>query len=219
MEKLLVCDALDERDFARKKILTAIKNCKLVTARRDKDEKMLNGKQSYADFEKEAKAEYQSIKDMIERWQRLDIAITESNAKTMIKTRSGKEMTVAAAIALRKSMTDGLSENTTDFMGRLLNQMTSQYCSAVTTIDNYNSKADAQLEEYKKSLLGKNSDKQLTEDDLAIVEKMVAGLRGVMVDPIGIEKEIKTYRDKYETLSKELDTAIKVSNATTYIEF
>ena len=44
MEKLLVCDALDERDFARKKILTAIKNCKLVTARRDKDEKMLNGK-------------------------------------------------------------------------------------------------------------------------------------------------------------------------------
>lgn len=214
MEKLLVCDALDERDFLAKKIYSAIEGCKLVTARREKDEK-LNGKQTYQEYEKEAKASFQSIKDMIARWQRLDVAITESNAITKVKTRSGKEMTVAAAIALRKSMRYG---SETDFMGRLLKHMKRQYETAVQDVAGYNSKADTQLENYKQAMMG-NKDKQLSSDDVEVLDKMVAGLRGVMVDPIGIVEQIQTYGDSYEELSKEIDTAIKVSNATTYVEF
>lgn len=214
MEKLLVCDALDERDFLSKKIYSAIEDCKLVTARREKDEK-LNGKQTYQEYEKEAKADFQSIKDMIARWQRLDVAITESNATTKVKTRSGKEMTVAAAIALRKSMR---YDSDTDFMGRLLKHMKRQYNLAVQAVATYNSKADAQLESYKQAMMG-NKDKQLSSDDVEVLDKMVAGLRGVMVDPISIAEQIQTYGDSYEELSKEIDTAIKVSNATTYVEF
>ena len=38
-----------------------------------------------------------------------------------------------------------------------------------------------------------------------------------LVDPLGIQKKIELLQEKRDTLLKELDTQIKVSNATTFI--
>ena len=77
-EKLLVCDALDERDFLRKKIMNAIKESSFIGAKREREDNV-NGV-SVSKFEDNAKATYQSIKDMIKRYNAIDIAITQSNA-------------------------------------------------------------------------------------------------------------------------------------------
>ena len=58
------------------------------------------------DYVKEAKAAYQQITDLIERFQTIDAAIVDSNAKTEISTSYGK-IAIAGAISLRSRLRGG----------------------------------------------------------------------------------------------------------------
>lgn len=216
MEKLLVCDALDERDFLRKRINDAIRSLKVVGAKRVKDNKV-DGRTSVEDFNKAAQSDYQSIKDLIKRYQDIDIAITDANAKTEIELKSGRRMTRAGAIALRKSL---LSNGTTDFTGMLINTIERQFKDANAALQTYNRKADSELESYKNGLINRDSSKrELTEKEIEMANAMVKDLYGEFIDPIGAEAELGKLHDTYDTLLKQIETAIKISNATTYIEF
>jgi hypothetical protein len=216
-EKLLVCDALDDRDFLNKKIKKAIKNATFVGSKRIKDNKV--GVVPSDAFIESAKSDYQSIIDLIKRYRAIDVAITLANATTDITTRSGKTMTRAAAIALKKSIA-GKSDSSmgVDFDGLLLHQMTMQYQTAVEDVEVYNNRATKELEGYKVSLVGKDTSKKLSEDDIKMIESLTADLKGEFVDPIGIKNKIDELSEEHDNLIKELDTAIKISNATTYIE-
>lgn len=214
-EKLLVCDALDERDFLRKKIMNAIKESSFIGAKREREDNV-NGV-SVSKFEENAKATYQSIKDMIKRYNAIDVAITQSNASTEIETRSGVKMTRAAAIAQRKIFT-GNSASDSDFTGALLRTMKMQYQHAVMRQSELDSEANKQAELLKVNFIGKDSTKKITEDDIKTIETMVAPIYGNLVDPLNLKEEYDKMLDSYNSLIKELETAIKVSNATTYIE-
>ena len=215
-ERLVVCDALDERDFLRKKIMREIEEAKFVGSHKLKDTKV-GGKASKAEFEKEAKSSYSRIKDLISRYQRLDIALTLSNATTDITTRSGKTMTRAAAIALRKQLL-GNSTKDSDFTGALIEKIRTQYEEAQVAVARLNSNADAQAEKFKDNLTNKETGK-LDEDSLKAVNKLVEDQYGELVDPLDMTNELKKLVDDYDNLVKELESAIKVSNATTYVEF
>lgn len=213
-ERLLVCDALDERDFLRKKITSAISSLKLVGSKRIKDAKV--GVTSKEEFENSAKSDYQSVNDLIDRYNRLDTAITLSNATTEIETRSGVKMTRAAAISMRKSI---FGNEDTDFVGNLIYTMQKQYDYAVSNVSLLNKKADSELENYKNNLTSKSDAKALSQEQIEMCEKLTADLHGELVDPIKIEEQINKLSEEHNALKKELDSAIKVSNATTYVEF
>jgi len=213
METLTIVDALDERDFLRKRILAAISSARFVAARRIKDTK-ISGK-TIADMNSEAVATYQSIRDNIDRYHRLDVAITESNAKTIIELRSGKRMTVAAAIAMRKSLKDGdcLEE-------KLMDTLQEQYNGALRSITQYNTKANTELEQYKAAkLAAQGKDTKLTDDQVKVIEAFVADLYGELVDPLDMAHKLNGILDEQANIRKELDSAIKISNATTTITF
>ena len=53
---------------------------------------------------------------------------------------------------------------------------------------------------------------------LEVVEAYVRENTTVLVDPLETQKQIEALKEKRETLLRELDTQIKVSNATTYVE-
>ncbi len=213
METLLVTDALDERDFLRKRILKAIQTTKFVAARRIKDTKVA-GKDVKV-LSDEAVASYQSIRDNIDRYHRLDVAITESNAKTMVSLRSGKQMTVAAAIALRKSIKEGDC-----FEERLLNAIDAQYHDALTIVGRYNDKANSELESYKATkLAAQGKDTKLSEEQIKVIEAFVADLYGELIDPLDMSSKLQTLLDDTANILKELDSAIKISNATTEVSF
>lgn len=214
-EKLLVCDALDERDFLRKKIIASINSARFVGSKRIKDAKV-NGVTDKDDFEKSALSDFQSIKDLIDRYNRLDTAIILANATTEIETRSGVKMTRAAAISLRKSLFN--SENT-DFVGELLCTMKRQFDKAVSEVTLLNKKADSELENYKNNLTSKSDSKALSQEQIEMCEKLTADLHGELIDPIKIEEQIVDMSEKHNALKKELDSAIKVSNALNYVEF
>lgn len=215
MEKLLVCEALDERDFLRKKIISSIKSAKFIASKRKKDQKV-GGVVSTDEFNKEAQSTYQSIVDLIDRYKRLDTAIVQANAQTEIKTRSGQTMTRAAAIALRKTLFESPD---TDFEGLLLSTMSAQYNSAVSSVAMLDKKADTELENYKNNLTGRDSKTALSDEQIDMCEKLTADLHGELIDPLSLEAKIKERDEAYSSLKKELDSAIKTSNATTYVEF
>ena len=183
-EKMLICDALDERDFLNL---------------------------SVEDFEDKARSEYQSVMDMIDRYNRINVAIVESNAREIIKTRSGVEMTRAAAIAKKK-----IFSTPDDFQMILHKSLVSDLENASEQFRDYKRIKDSLEDKYKTALTTK--EKSLSDEDLKAIDKIVEGETPEVIDPIGVKDKADELANEYNALVKEIDTAIKISNATTYIE-
>ena len=122
-EKMLVTQALDERDLLVKKITDKIAKASFVDTMKPNEEKVYVKRIAKDDYAKEAEAAYQQIIDLIERFQKLDAAIVASNANTVITTSYGT-YTVAGAISLRGRLRGtGAYNADADFEGNLQRKM------------------------------------------------------------------------------------------------
>ena len=68
------------------------------------------------------------------------------------------------------------------------------------------------------SILGRDG-KAKDEKPLAVVDEYIRQNTTEVIDPLEVQKEAAKLNEKIDTLIKELDTQIKVSNATTTITF
>lgn len=215
-EKLLVCDALDERDFLRKKIMSNIKDATFVSYKRKKDT-LIDGRYTVEEVTEGIKSNFQKVQDMIKRYQNIDIALTLSNATVMIVTKSGETMTRASAIALRKSLLNR-SDKDTDFTGLLIRTMKNQFNTVALRVKECESAAEKQADVLRASFVGKDTQKKISDEEIKIIESMTANFYADYIDPISVESKISDLSEKYTSLIREIETAIKVSNATTYVE-
>ena len=71
-EKMLVTQALDERDLLVKKIADKIEKASFIDTIKPNEERVYEKRISREDFAKEAEAAYQQITDLIERFRKLD---------------------------------------------------------------------------------------------------------------------------------------------------
>lgn len=216
-EKMLVTQALDERDLLVKKISDKINKAHFVDTIKNNEEKVFENHMSNEDFQKEVKSSYQQILDLIERYQKIDAAIVESNAHHCVETSYGT-YTIAVAISLRRRLKEnGMLEEDADFEMNLYRKMNHEYQEKIQFIDMKNEQLEQTAENMRLSILGK--DTKIKEDKpLKVVETYVKENRVELVDPINILKKMETLKEKRNTLLRELDTQIKVSNATTFIE-
>lgn len=217
-EKLLVTQALDERDLIVKKINDKISKIKLIDTKKRNEEKTASERLSVDEFKRSAESSYQQIIDLIDRYQRIDAAIVASNAKSVIETSYGT-FTVACAISLRNRLKEGTIRGVNiDFEEQLIKAMDNQFDQKILTADSKNKSLETQAESMRLSILGKDSK---TKDDkpLEVVDAYIRENTTEVIDPIDVQKKITALRDKIDTLLKELDTQIKVSNATTTISF
>ena len=216
-EKMLVTQALDERDLLVKKISDKIDKASFVDTIKPNEDKVYSKRIGKDEYAKEAESAYQQIVDLIERFQKIDAAIVASNAETEITTSYGK-FTVAGAISLRSRLRGlGTYDGEAYFEGILKSKMQDEYNECVRTCDLKNSQLQNTAESMRLSILGKDSK---TKDDkpLGVVDAYVKENTTELVDPLDIKKKIESLEEKNNTLLKELDTQIKVSNATTLIE-
>ncbi len=133
-------------------------------------------------------------------------------------TTSYGEFSVAGAISLRNRLRgSGSYEDDADFEGNLLRKMEREFREGVQAAEAKNQKLQGTAENMRLSILGKDT-KVKDEKPLEVVEAYVRENTTVLVDPLGIEKRIEALKEKRDTLLRELDTQIKVSNATTFIE-
>lgn len=216
-EKMLVTQALDERDLLVKKISDKISKASFVDTIKPNEEKVFEKKIDKTEYAREAEAAYQQINDLIERFQKIDAAIVESNAKTEIKTSYGN-FTVAGAISLR-SRFRGMDayDGDADFEGKLQRKLQSEYNERVRFCDNKNSQLQLTAENMRLSILGRDA-KIKDEKPLSVVEAYVKENTTELVDPLDVKKKLEALEEKRNVLLTELDTQIKVSNATTLVE-
>lgn len=214
--RMLVTQALDERDLLVKKIGDKIQKASFVDTAKRNEENVLESRIPREEYCRQAEASYQQIMDLISRFQKLDAAIVASNANTWIETSYGK-LTVAGAISLRGRLRCcGTYEEEADFETNLCEKMEQEYQLRVQTAETKNRQLQSTAEGMRLSILGRDS-KAREEKPLEVVDAYVKENTTELVDPLGIQKKIELLQDKRDTLLKELDTQIKVSNATTFI--
>lgn len=217
-EKMLVTQALDERDLLVKKITDKIGKIKLVDVKKRNEEKTANGRVTPEEFESTATAAYQSIMDLIDRFQRIDAAIVASNAANVVRTSYG-EFTVAGSIALRNRLKqNGIYGANGAFETQLTAQLERQYQTAVQMAELKNKGLENQAENMRLSILGKDS-KVKDAKPLEVVDTYIRENTTEVIDPLESRKKVQELKEKIDILLTELDTQIKVSNATTMIEF
>ncbi len=216
-EKMLVTQALDERDLLVKKIADKIAKASFVDTIKPNEDKVYMKRITKDAYTKEAEAAYQQIVDLIDRYQKIDAAIVDSNAKTEITTSYGT-FTVAGAISLRSRLKgQGAYNGHADFESKLQKKMASEYAERVRFCDMKNSDLQSTAEDMRLSILGRDAK---TKDDkpLSVVEAYVKENTTELVDPLDVKRKLEALDEKRDTLLTELDTQIKVSNATTFIE-
>lgn len=216
-ERMLVTQALDERDLLVKKITDKIAKASFADTKKRNEAKVMDGRITEEDFRKAAESSYQQIMDLILRFQKIDAAIVASNAVTMIQTSFG-EYTVAGAISLRSRMRgSGSYEDEADFEYNLCKKMKSELDKRLLTIESKNKQLESTAENMRLSILGKDS-KAKDDKPLEVVNTYVQENTTELVDPLDVQKKIDEMQEKRAKLLSELDTQIKVSNATTFIE-
>ena len=208
--KLLITQALDERDLLVKKINSKIERIDFVDGKKRNEEKVIQQVITKEEFCKKVKTSYQQIQDLIKRYQKIDEAIITSNANTYIETSFG---TYSVAVAL--SMRNRLRElNAMDFETILRNKMEENYYEVLELKDLRNRRLEEDAEKMRLSILGKDG-KYKDDKPLSVVDAYISENTVELIDPLNVLDEIESLKDKHTTLLSELETKIKISNATT----
>ena len=214
--KMLVTQALDERDLLEKKINDKIQAAVPVDIVKNNENTVYNRRLTLEEFRKEAEGSYQQITDLIDRYNRIDAAIVESNANTYLETSYGR-MSVAGAITLRNRMRGDIKYGgVADFESTLLYKLKKTYQDCIDTIERKNKNLAEVAEEMRLSILGRES-KAKEDKPLEVVEVYIKENTMEMADPLNIVKKMEELQERKDVLLRELETMIKVSNATTYI--
>lgn len=208
MEKMLVTKGLNELKLLDKRIYSKISKGEFVGAAKNSAINV-DGKVTKEAFRANAKADYQSISDLIKRRNFIKSAIIKSNAVTMVEV-AGKIMTVAEAIDKKSAI---------DYEESLLEELNNQYILAAEKVSKENNKVDESVEQLLNTAYGKEGKEKITQSSYdAIVNPYRQANEYELIDSLDIEKLIKNMREEIESFKSEVDTVLQISNSTTMIE-
>lgn len=206
--QLTVTRALKELKVLDKRI-----NDKLIAIRfLDVEQKKYAGKaletqKTVEEFSKGARADYQSVNDLIKRRSAMKAAINHANAVTKVKV-VGEEMSVAEAIDGKFSI---------KFKENLLKEMRKQRDHFRRVISDARSKIDEKVDQMISLNTGK--DRKVDKEDFDKIAKPFIEANYLdLVDPVKLDEEIDKLADYIEKFNSDVDIALSEVNATTTIE-
>lgn len=216
-KKMLVTQALDQRDLLVKKICDKIRKASFTETKKHNEEKVMERRVTQKEFEKEARSSYQQIIDLIHWYDKVDQAILRSNAETIIETSYGT-MSIANALALRNRLNcSNAYDSDSNFEGNLMMKLQEELNEKIRVMEQKNKGLQNTAETMRLSILGKDT-KTKDETPLKVVDVYVQENTTELIDPLNVRKKIDELNERRETILNELDTKIKVSNATTFVE-
>lgn len=208
MEKMLVTQALNELKTLDSRINSTIIHANFVVASKLCEKNAFPGK-TKEDFSNEAKASMQSIDDLIKRRETIKAAIIQSNAVTEIEV-AGEKMTVAKAIDYKNSL---------EYKRLLLNRMRQQYRDALQNVNNGNADMQKKIDQMILSAYGKDGKDKVDKSTYdCIADPYKKNNEYGLVDPIGIEEQIKKLETWIDDFSSNVDAQLQISNCITFIE-
>lgn len=206
MEKMLVTKALNELKLLDSRIKREIGNSNFVTAAKTAETKV-SPSTTKEEFSKNAKSDYQSILDLIERRANIKAAIVQSNAITEVVINEEK-MTVATAIELKSSI---------EYEIRFLQIMKRQYENAKAESGRQNLLLEERIDKYLEVMMGKEG-KTKKDDYPEMIDPIRQSGEYSLVDPLNIEEKITALENRIEGFQSEVDAVLQVSNCVTWIE-
>jgi len=154
-----------------------------------------------------SKAEYQSITDLIGRYNKIKSAIILSNATTNVKI--GKDTyTVADVIERRQSL---------PHFKNLLDRLKSQRESTRRSLELHNSQTENDLQALLVGSFGRSTTKTSPDEVENISGPFRENRKAILLDPIGIDSkitELDTYIDNFD---REANFVLSESNALTKV--
>ena len=216
MRELLMIHALDERDLLRSRIMGKIGKITFLDYKKQCEERTAETLMEEKAFCDKVKDEFQSI--------------IASNATTIVKTKYGN-YTVAAAIALKQrlKLSNGRDINKAallldknldlkkDFESEMIGVMQKQMIDIMAKLKNAQTALEASAEGMRNSILGGDKAKK-DSASIAVVDEYLKKNSYKLVDPLSLADKLQSLKEEREDLYKELDTAVKISNATTMIQ-
>lgn len=173
-------------------------------------DKPVNGFYEKNEFEKDVKAKYQSVTDLIERKNAIKSAIVKANGTTNVKVGE-REMTIADAINFKTVIVVKRS---------LINRLTQRHNAVKAKFTQENEKINNVALENAKIMIGKQGDdrvKPKDEDVKNIVEPFVKRNEYHLVDPLNIEELVEALQKEVDEFEAEVDAVLSEINAITVI--
>lgn len=173
---------------------------------------MVGGKlktnQTLSEFEKNVKADFQSITDLISRRSKIKSAVVKANALTTV-TIAGTTMTIAEAIERKNSISLEQSLHRTI----QLNFMTNS-----NQMEQMNLRAQDRLDKLLEATFSKDSSKVKPDEYDAVAKPFMEKNFSTMVDPLNVREVIKKLDDNIIKFLQEVDIILSEANASTMIE-
>ena len=182
----------------------------------EREEKTRQKKLDEAEFSQNAQEVFEKIQEKIRRYYQIEEAIIVSNAKVKIHTQAG-DFTVAGAVSLRNRLRGKSAYQNSLFEAALEQKMDQEYTRSVQQIKNLNLQLEGRADAVRLNILGKDS-KGKSDNSLDVVNDFLKANTMELVDPLDIKTLIDENEAKRNALLSELDTRLKVSNATTFVE-
>lgn len=153
-------------------------------------------------FTKTCKADYQSLTDLLKRYDVLKSAIIASNAVTKV-TIGADTLTVAEVIERRQSL---------PIKKALLERMRTQRDLVQRQFEANNTQMETELQRLLETQFGSSSK---TPEIEAISTQFRDSRRSVILDPLTIDTEIAKLSEYIDNYDKEANLVLSESNATT----
>lgn len=188
-KKMLVTQALDQRDLLVKKICDKIRKASFTETKKHNEEKVMERRVTQKEFEKEARSSYQQIIDLIHWYDKVDQAILRSNAETIIETSYGT-MSIANALALRSRLNcSNAYDSDSNFEGNLMMKLQEELNEKIRVMEQKNKGLQNTAETMRLSILGKDT-KTKDETPLKVVDVYVQENTTELIDPLNVRKKI-----------------------------
>lgn len=203
-KQITVHAALGELKKVSQRIDKAIYSSRFIGAKKISADKVSDTTMSVDDFTIDSVGSYQSITDLIALRDKIKSAIVLSNATTKL-TVGEVEMTVAEAIEYKTSI---------QFKKNLLQRMKSQYIESVAQVNRNNERVENNLDAQVSNLAGKDSNKANLAGYMEEYRKQNCW---TVVDPLDLKAKMDALDKEIMDFETNVDVALSISNATTFI--
>lgn len=202
--EITVTRGLAEMKLLKKRIESKI-NSSTFIAEKKKSAKKINNVFTIEEFGTEAKANYNSIVDLIERLKIIKSAIVKFNAEQMVIIVD-KEMTVADAIERK---------NNIEFEKKLLKMMVQQYNSIIATVNRRNEVMEQNLDNQIQAMIGSDNKKSDGAEAFADQYRKTNGYD--IVDPLKLKDKIDKLQEDIENFETNVDFVLSEKNSSNKI--
>lgn len=209
MEKMLVTVALNELKLLDSRIIKEIDRGSFISSAKKSSPKV-SPAMSKEEFIEEAKSKFNSVKDLIERRAKIKAAIVDSNAKTEVEI-DGVKMTRADAIERKSSI---------NYEKLMLNELKDQLNIHTAKVNSSNYEVDNKIDSLVQAAYGKEGKNNIKQEDYdAIAKPYREANEWDVVDPLNLKDVIEEMEKRIDGFESNIDSALQISNCTTYIEF